>query len=82
MYKTSCLCGIMSRDNYLDLYMRLYGNRQCIIRYRSCQAKRPLVIYTCVTHHDKKKYAFANFHGKLAKLKNISRKMSLTASNS
>ena len=25
MYKTSCLCGIMSRDKYLDLYMRLYG---------------------------------------------------------
>ena len=25
MYKTSCLCGIMSRDKYLDLYMGLYG---------------------------------------------------------
>ena len=24
MYKTSCLCGIMFRDKYLDLYMRIY----------------------------------------------------------
>ena len=26
MYKTSCLCGIMFRDTYLDLCTRLYGN--------------------------------------------------------
>ena len=26
VYKTSCLCGIMSRDKYLNLYMGLYGN--------------------------------------------------------
>ena len=25
VYKTSCLCGIMFRDKYIDLYMSIYG---------------------------------------------------------
>ena len=33
MYKTSGLCGIMLRDKYLHLYMRLYGISRGITVY-------------------------------------------------
>ena len=35
VYKTSCLCGIMFRDKYLDVYMRLYGisNKTAIVTF-------------------------------------------------
>ena len=62
VYKTSCLCDIMFRDIYLDLYMRLYSMRINPPDFKSKsyeRYKRELEAWKQITEVDKKKQGIA-----------------------